>query len=172
MSTDYAVTVTKLGKRIYSISGSRRAPTGDQIVEFAATAAISKNGKYAFIGESRAVRQRSEGSVEITVLNRIAETAAAPRLLESEEISRVPGGDEVRFVRDFDTPELTTPVDRAVYYLTHYGFPEPPFDTESRPRPTNQFLWFFLLMPVGVLLLVAARSIRRVGSKTPPQPQW
>jgi hypothetical protein len=116
------------------------------------------------IGESTGHWKDGDRSTVINSVNRIRLIDGKKLKLE-ESIENVkatgPQGTEAsEYHRKFEIRERPPDADGSIFYLSHYGFPEPDFaDLEPAPK-LHRFAWFFILLLAGVTLLVIARHAR------------
>jgi hypothetical protein len=90
-----------------------------------------------------------------------------PQLLESKEVHDIhdeSGCEQFEYLRDFTT--VVGPVDPAQrrFLLSDFGLGEPEDSTHGAISGSSQFIWFFLLLIAGNVLIVLARNLR--GART------
>jgi hypothetical protein len=160
----YKVAATRVGPRLVEVEGERKDQTGNGLLKFEVTVVKTDDGKSAFIGESTGHWRDGDRSTVINVVNRIRQIDGKKLKLE-ESIENVKttgpqGTEEFEYHRKFDIQERPPDADDSIFYLSHYGFPEPDFDDLEPAPKLHRFAWFFILLLAGVTLLVIARHAR------------
>ena len=173
--------LTKTGEARFTVTGTKPQAEEGEVARFSATFCLSRDGKYAYVVDSQATgtlaNQFAGQRKETKTATEVEETQTHPRLLSSRvrwtNLSANPPRASIQESRFQYGPEFVRGHE-PVFRLTDFGMFEPGpehlnyVQAEAAPvddRYDRTYLWLFVLVPVGLVVFLLGRQLRR-----PPPP--
>ena len=160
---------------------AERPQPGGVVEDLRVVLRLSQDGQYAYIVEGAIQYSEPAERWAFTLRNKVAETPTHPRLLSSTMVqtdrSAAPNKRTIVEETYSPGPEFTKG-HKPLFTLTDFDLPEPdpnlfvPSAAPAeviQPPPGNNYLWLFILPPVGIFLVLLGRRLRTRRPVTPAE---